>query len=120
MGRCWLRASEVSDPGDGHLRYSEDGEVWLFDVRGKNTAGGPGKIRDAWMPDLVADDVHKYSRERRRSRRGTLPGSVGLALADEVKSRRALTSCSSRGVRRKRTHGVRVGVVRDGDTVSYT
>jgi hypothetical protein len=37
-----------------------------------------------------------------------------------VKSRRALTSCSSRGVRRKRTHGVRVGVVRDGDTVSYT
>jgi integrase len=65
MGRCGLRASEVSYPGDDHLRYSEDGEVWLFEVRGKNTRGGPGKIRDAWMPDSVADDIHKFSRERR-------------------------------------------------------
>jgi integrase len=64
MGRCGLRASEVSYPGDGHLRYSEDGSVWLFEVRGKNTKGGDRKTRDAWMPDDVADDVHKYSRER--------------------------------------------------------
>lgn len=65
MGRCGLRASEVSYPGDDHLRYSEDGGIWLFEVRGKNTKGGPPKTRDAWMPDAVADDVHKYSRERR-------------------------------------------------------
>ncbi|MFC6723167.1 tyrosine-type recombinase/integrase [Halobium palmae] len=64
MGRCGLRASEVSYPGDDHLRYSEDGNVWLFEVRGKNTKGGDRKTRDAWMPDDVADDVHKYSRER--------------------------------------------------------
>ncbi|WP_136602650.1 site-specific integrase [Salinigranum halophilum] len=64
MGRCGLRASEVSYPGDDHLRYSEDGSVWLFEVRGKNTKGGDRKTRDAWMPDDVADDVHKYSRER--------------------------------------------------------
>jgi integrase len=64
MGRCGLRASEVSYPGDDHLRYSEDGRVWLFEVRGKNTKGGARKVRDAWMPDNVADDVHKYSRER--------------------------------------------------------
>ena len=65
MGECGLRASEVSYPGDGHLRYSEDGEVWLFEVCGKNTKGGDRKTRDAWMPDDVADDIHKYSRERR-------------------------------------------------------
>lgn len=65
IGRCGLRASEVSYPGDGHLRYSEDGGVWLFEVRGKNTKGGSPKTRDTWMPDEVADDVHKYSRERR-------------------------------------------------------
>lgn len=65
MGRCGLRASEVSYPGDDHLRYSEDGGIWLFEVRGKNTRGGSRKTRDAWMPDAVADDVHKYSRERR-------------------------------------------------------
>lgn len=64
MGRCGLRASEVSYPGDDDLRYSEKGDVWLFEVRGKNTKGGDRKLRDAWMPDAVADDVHKYSRER--------------------------------------------------------
>jgi integrase len=57
MGRCGLRADEVPYPGDGDLRWSEDGDVWLFEVQGKNTKG-------AWMPEDVADDVHKYSRER--------------------------------------------------------
>jgi len=64
MGRCGLRASEVPYPADEHLRWSEDGGVWLFEVRGKNTKGGARKVRDAWMPEAVADDVHKYSRER--------------------------------------------------------
>ncbi|MFC6942986.1 site-specific integrase [Salinirubellus sp. GCM10025818] len=64
MGRCGLRADEVSYPADRHLRWSEDGEVWLFEVRGKNTVGGEPKVRDAWMPEALADDIHKYSRER--------------------------------------------------------
>lgn len=64
IGRCGLRASEVSYPGDDHLRYSEDGSVWSFEVRGKNTKGGDQKTRDAWMLEDVADDIHKYSRER--------------------------------------------------------
>ncbi|ELY78241.1 bacterio-opsin activator-like protein [Natrinema pallidum DSM 3751] len=64
MGRCGLRASEVSYPGDSNLRYSDDGDIWLFEVQGKNTKGGTKKTRDAWMPDDVADDIHKYSRER--------------------------------------------------------
>jgi integrase len=64
MGRCGLRASEVSYPSDSNLRYSDEGEIWLFEVQGKNTKGGSKKTRDAWMPDNVADDIHKYSRER--------------------------------------------------------
>lgn len=64
MGRCGLRASEVDYPSDENLRYSEEGELWLFEVRGKNTKGGSKKTRDAWMPDDVADDIHKFSRER--------------------------------------------------------
>lgn len=64
MGRAGLRADEVSYPGDELLRWSDKGDIWLFEVRGKNTRGGEPKIRDAWMPDDVADDVHKYSRER--------------------------------------------------------
>jgi integrase len=64
MGRCGLRASEVNYPSDDGLRWSDDGEVWLFEVRGKNTKGGGKKTRDAWMPEPVAEDVHKYGRER--------------------------------------------------------
>jgi len=64
LGRCGLRADEVPYPGDDDLRWSEDGDVWLFEVQGKNTKGGDPKTRDAWMPEDVADDIHKYSRER--------------------------------------------------------
>jgi integrase len=64
MGRCGLRAHEVPYPADEHLRWSDDGDCWLVEVRGKNTSGGARKLRDAWMPDPVADDIHKYSRER--------------------------------------------------------
>lgn len=64
MGRCGLRASEVPSPSDADLRYSSEGEIWLFAVRGKNTKGGGKQTRDAWMPTAVADDLHKYSRER--------------------------------------------------------
>jgi len=70
MGQCGLRASEVNYPTDSNLRHSDDGDIWLFEVRGKNTKGGTKTTRDAWMPDDVADDIHKYSRER------------GLSLSD--------------------------------------
>jgi len=88
MGRCGLRADEVSYPADQHLRWSEDGEVWLVEVRGKNTAGGEPKVRDAWMPEPVAEDVHKYSREQ------------GLAAAESWVS--ASTSTVRRWVREAR------------------
>ena len=69
MGRCGLRADEVSYPSSDDLRWSDDGAIWLFEVRGKNTKGGRPTVRDAWMPEDVADDLHKYTRER------GLPGS---------------------------------------------
>lgn len=64
MGRYGLRAHEVPYPGDGNLRWSDDGEIWLVEIQGKNTKGGQRKTRDAWVPESVADDLHKYSRER--------------------------------------------------------
>ena len=64
MGRCGLRVSEVSYPSTEELRWSKDGEIWLLEIRGKNTKGGGRKTRDAWMPENVADDIHKYTRER--------------------------------------------------------
>jgi hypothetical protein len=64
MGRCGLRAHEVPYPADCHLRWSEDGECWFFEVRGKNTRGGEPKIRDAWMPGDTEENVRRFSRER--------------------------------------------------------
>jgi site-specific recombinase XerC len=64
MGRCGLRASEVSYPSDRHLRHSDDADGWLLEIRGKNTAGGEPKIRDTWVPERVERDLRKYSRER--------------------------------------------------------
>ena len=64
MGRCGLRADEVSYPNTADLRWSQEGEIWFVEVRGKNTKGGDQTVRDAWVPEAVADDIHKYTRER--------------------------------------------------------
>jgi site-specific recombinase XerC len=88
MGRCGLRASEVSYPADKHLRHSDDADGWLLEVRGKNTEGGDPKIRDVWVPERVERDVRKFSRER------------GLSSADPWVS--ASTSSIRRWVREAR------------------
>ena len=66
MGRCGLRADEVNYPGDAELQWSEKGDIWLFEVRGKNTRGGNPKIRDVWMPEVIEANVRRFSRERGR------------------------------------------------------
>ena len=64
MGECGLRASEVSYPTNEKLRWSGPGECWLLEVRGKNTKGGNRTIRDAWVPESVAESIHRYASER--------------------------------------------------------
>jgi hypothetical protein len=66
MGRCGLRVDEVPYPGDVELRWSDKADGWLVEVRGKNTAGGDPKVRDAWMPEAVETNVRRFSRERDR------------------------------------------------------
>jgi len=66
MARCGFRVDEVNYPGDAHLRWSEKGDCWFVEVRGKNTSGGDPKVRDAWIPEDVEEDIRKFSRERGR------------------------------------------------------
>ena len=66
MGRCGLRADEVNYPSDSHLRWSEKGDCWFVEVRGKNTSGGEPKLRDVWMPEDVESNIRRFSRERER------------------------------------------------------
>ncbi|NGM69174.1 site-specific integrase [Natronolimnobius sp. AArcel1] len=64
MAQCGLRSDEVPRVTPGDIRYSDDGDCWLFRVEGKNTDGGEPKMRDAWMPDDVERNISKFVRER--------------------------------------------------------
>lgn len=64
MAQCGLRSDEVPKISLGDIRYSEEGDCWLFSVEGKNTDGGEPKMRDAWMPEEMERNVSKYARER--------------------------------------------------------
>jgi site-specific recombinase XerC len=66
MGRCGLRADEVSYPTRGGLEYSEAGGCWFVEVVGKDTSGGPGKRRDVWVPETVVDNIQRFVSERDR------------------------------------------------------
>jgi len=66
MGRAGLRADEVNYPGDAELRWSDDGDCWFVEVRGKNTSGGKPKLRDAWVPETAQTNITRFSRERER------------------------------------------------------
>lgn len=78
MGRCGLRADEVNYLSDAELRWSEKGDCWFVELRGKNTRGGEPKLRDAWVPEGVEANVRRFSRERGRS--------TGERLVDTSKS----------------------------------
>lgn len=82
MGRVGLRAHEVLYPGDSELWYSDEGECWRVEVRGKNTKGGEPTVRDAWVPDEVEDDLRKFARERGR---GTEESWVSLDSPPSVR-----------------------------------
>lgn len=47
MGRRGLRADEVPYLSDSKFRWSDQGECWHLEVRGKNTRSGPKATRDA-------------------------------------------------------------------------
>ncbi len=64
MAQCGLRSDEVPRVTPGSIRYSDDGECWLFRVRGKSTTGGEPKMRDVWLPDDVEHNISKFVRER--------------------------------------------------------
>lgn len=64
MTHCGLRSDEVPKVTLEDIRYSAEGDCWLFNVEGKNTDGGDPKMRDAWMSETIERNVSKYARER--------------------------------------------------------
>jgi len=59
-----LRAFEVPQVTPGHVRRVDDGEHYRLRVpRGKDTASGVGKPRNAYLPADVERDLYQYARD---------------------------------------------------------
>ena len=59
-----LRAFEVPQVTPGHVRRVDDGDHYRLRVpRGKDTASGVGKPRNAYLPADVERDLYQYARD---------------------------------------------------------
>jgi len=60
-GYVGLRAFEVPQIRQKHVKRTEDGEHYRLRVpKGKDTSGNGGKPRDAYLPQDVESDIHRY------------------------------------------------------------
>ena len=60
-GYVGLRAFEVPQICPKHVKRTNDGDHYRLRVpRGKDTANGTGKPRDAYLPKDVEGDIHRY------------------------------------------------------------
>jgi len=64
MTECGLRSDEVPKVTFSDIRYSDEGDCWLFQVEGKNTEGGDPKMRDAYLPEDLKRNVFKFVKDR--------------------------------------------------------
>ena len=56
-----LRAFEIPQVGPAHVSRSTDGDHYRLRIpQGKDTTGGGGKPRDAYLPASVERDLHQY------------------------------------------------------------
>ncbi len=60
-GYVGLRAFEIPQIHSKHVKRTNDGDHYRLRVpRGKDTANGTGKPRDAYLPKDVESDIHRY------------------------------------------------------------
>jgi hypothetical protein len=77
MERCWFRANEVSYSGDAELRWSEKGECWFVELRGKNARGGEPKLATpgCQRTSRRTSDGSLANADGRRENSGSMPRS---------------------------------------------
>jgi integrase len=81
-GYVGLRAFEIPQIEPRHVRRTEDGEHYRLRVsEGKDTSGNGGKPRNAYLPQDVESDIHRY------------------ANAEDIDPHQPLVELSERGVR---------------------
>lgn len=63
-GYTGLRAFEIPQVKPKHVKRTSDGEHYRLHVpEGKDTTGSGGKPRDAYLPQSVERDLHRYQQE---------------------------------------------------------
>lgn len=63
-GYVGLRAFEIPQVTPGHVKRTSDGEHYRLHIHeGKDTSGRGGKPRDAYLPQSVERDLHRYQQE---------------------------------------------------------
>lgn len=63
-GYVGLRAFEIPQVNPKHVKRTSDGEHYRLRVpKGKDTKNGEGKPRDAYLPQSVERDLHRYQQE---------------------------------------------------------
>jgi integrase len=63
-GYVGLRANEIATVSPGKIDRSGDGDHYFLRVEGaKDTTGGGGKIRDAYLPEDVELQIRRYADE---------------------------------------------------------
>ncbi|GAB7011734.1 site-specific integrase [Halolamina salina] len=99
-GYVGLRAFEIPQICPKHVKRTEDGDHFRLRVpEGKDTTGGGGKPRDAYLPRDVEGDIHRYQ------------------TAEDIGRHEQLVDLSERGVRAvvKRTAERAAEATGDGD-----
>ena len=90
-GYVGLRAFEIPQVHPEHVKRTSDGDHYRLRVpEGKDTTGGGGKPRDAYLPGSVESDIHRFVNEE-----GIAPGEPIIDLTP-----RAVRAVVKRSARR--------------------
>ncbi len=85
-GYVGLRAFEIPQVCPKHVKRTDDGEHYRLRVpRGKDTANGTGKPRDAYLPKDVEGDLHRYQNAESVGRSESIVDLTERGVRDVVK-----------------------------------
>lgn len=85
-GYVGLRAFEIPQIKPKHIKRTDDGEHYRLRVpEGKDTTGGGGKPRDAYLPKDVEGDLHRYQSAEDVSRHDPFVELTERGVRDVVK-----------------------------------
>lgn len=109
-GYVGLRAFEIPQIRPKHVKRTEDGAHYRLRVpEGKDTSGNGGKPRDAYLPQDVESDIHRYQNAEDIGRNEPLVNLSERGIRDIVKrtANRAVEETGDEDFRYVSSHDLR-------------